>query len=70
MSMSNDYSTVDELREIYDAGKPLFTRDVLESINRHMEQGEQSVFIPSYIGEGKENPLSIDEDYRARFSEQ
>ena len=70
MSSSNDYSTVDKIRETYDEGKPLFTRDVLEDINRHVEQGEQSVFIPSYISEGKEHALTIDEDYRARCSEE
>lgn len=70
MSSSNDYSTVDKIRDTYDEGKPLFTRDVLEYINRHIEQGEHSVFVPRYIGEGKENALTIDEEYRARCPEE
>lgn len=70
MSCPDDLSTINKLREIYDAGKPLFTRDVLEDINHRMEQKKQSVFILSYIGEGKENALTIDEGYRARCSEE
>ena len=65
MSCPDDLPTINKLRKIYDAGKPLFTHDVLEDINHCMEQKKQSIFILSYIGEGKENALTIDEGYRA-----
>lgn len=66
----SDLITIDGINDRYAKGKPLFTRDVLENINRHLEQGEQSVFIPSYVGKGKDHSLTVDEDYRSRCSEE
>lgn len=70
MSSSKDLAMLDGINNLYAKHKPLFTYGVLEDINSHMQQGKQSVFIPSYVGEGKENSLMVDEDYHSWCSEE
>lgn len=38
-----------ETIKLYNEGKPLFTRAVLEDLDRHLEQGEKKVMIGDYL---------------------
>lgn len=46
-------------RELYEAGKPLFTRAVLEDLDRRIERGEKKVVIKDYLDREHSYALEI-----------
>lgn len=55
-SLDND---IQKTIRLYNEGKPLFTRAVLEDLDRYFEQGEKKVMIRDYLNDEHVYDLEI-----------
>lgn len=53
------HEDIRKVLDLYAAGKPLFTRALLEDINRRMEAGDKRVKIKDYLDREHEYSFAI-----------